>query len=376
MRHSQAGSKNWIQSTDKILLCSCMLLSAFSCLVLYSCYRAGMAQADVPVTQAAVTLAGSAAAVIVSFTDYRHLARLWPVMLAVSLLLCALLLTPLGFTPAGTDDRAWLRFGFFSFQPSELVKLAFIYTFAYHLSKVRKKINQLPTFLLLCLHGGAYIALITFQGDFGSASVFIAIFVVMMFSAGLSWRFISVGIVCALGLVPFVWKYMLPGYLRRRFYVAWDPSIDPTGDGFQQYRGQLALGSGQITGRGLFAENLVRVPLAHNDFIFAHIGQTLGLAGCAFTILALVFICGKILMVAKKSRDDLGSYICCGVFAVIFYQALINIGMVLCVVPVIGITLPFVSGGGSSLLILYLGIGMVMSVHRDAQKHTLFSKGG
>ena len=360
------------RTTDKWLLLFCILLSGFSCLVITSCYLAGFIRLNVVITQAGAMVLGIFAASLISLVDYHTIVKLWPLWAGTSLVLCLLLLTPLGYTPPGSDDRAWLRLFGFSLQPSELLKLSFAATFSLHLSKVRERMNTPGHFLLLCLHGGGYTMLVMFQGDYGSATVFFAMFIIMMFAAGLSVKLLLVGILLAAGEVPLVWNFVLPDYLKKRFYVAWNPASDPLGGGYQQYRGQIALGSGQWSGRGLFSDSLISVPEAHNDFIFAYIGQTLGLAGCAATVLGIALICGKILWTAHRSEDFLGCSLCCGVFAIIFYQALINIGMVLCVIPVIGITLPFVSGGGTSLLISYLGIGMVMSVARQNRIERIF----
>lgn len=372
MRKVQSALRQRWKTTDMWLLGLCVLLSCFGCLMMVSCYAAGFIRFSTVVTQTGAMLLGIVTAVWISLSDFRAAARLWPVWVGIGVLLCLLLWTPLGYTPAGSDDRAWLRFGSFSLQPSELLKLAFVYTFSLHLSKVQKNLNRLPQFTLLCLHGAAYTALVMVQGDFGSATVFLAMFVVMIFAAGLSLKFLLAGAVMLAAAVPLVWRFVLPGYLKDRFYVAWDPASDPLGSGYQQYKGQVALGSGQWFGRGLFAKGLVDVPEGHNDFVFAHIGQTLGFAGCVATVLMLVLICGKILRVARKSDSLLGSCICCGVFAILFYQSLVNIGMVLCLIPVIGITLPFVSGGGTSLLISFLGIGMVMSVSRQNKAGYIF----
>ena len=126
------------------------------------------------------------------------------------------------------------------------------------------------------------------------------------------------------------------------------------------------------SGKGLFNENLYYVPEARNDFIFSYIGQTMGFVGCAIILLLITCLCVKILVTAKMAKDKLGTYICIGVFAMFVFQTVINIGMVLCVIPVIGITLPFFSSGGTSVLISYIGIGMVLSVYRQNRKDLMF----
>lgn len=362
----------YIRTTDKWLLFICLVISAFSCTIMYSISFNGFASSKIFYMQCITAVVGVFAAIIISLFDYKILAKMWPVFVPIALILVLLTWTSLGYQPPGSDDKAWLNLGITTFQPSELLKLAFIYTFSLHLSKVRERINYMSTFLLLCLHGAVPTCLIMLQGDMGSALVFFAIFVVLMFSAGLSWKFWIIGIVGGLIATPLIWNFVLPDYLQARFKIAWNPGSDPLGDGFQQYKGQVALGSGELTGRGLFTQGLYDIPARHNDFVFAYIGQTLGFVGCIAIALLLTVLCVKILLIAGKSKDDLGCFICTGIFAVILFQSVINIGMVLCVIPVIGITLPFVSGGGTSALISYMSIGMVLGVYRQNDKEMVF----
>ena len=135
---------------------------------------------------------------------------------------------------------------------------------------------------------------------------------------------------------------------------------------YQQYRGQTAIGSGGLFGYGLFNGPYVqdgKIPLGFNDFIFASVGEELGFIGCLLAIGLITAICFRILKVARKSRDKAGKIICTGVFAMFAGQFIINIGMVLSFLPVIGVTLPFFSAGGTSTVCLYLGIGLVLSVY-------------
>lgn len=161
---------------------------------------------------------------------------------------------------------------------------------------------------------------------------------------GLSLRLIAVGFVGLAALAPLVWRFLLPDFLKERFLAAQHPEqyLSGTGNGWQQYLGRNALGSGLLSGRGLFSNsNLVSVPEAHNDFIFSYIGQTMGFVGCILTLLLLTALCVRILMVARMSKDVAGMLICSGVFAMLFFQIVVNIGMVLCILPVVGVTLPF-----------------------------------
>ena len=362
--------KEGFQGTDKLLLLLCIGLSTLSCVVIYSiCYH-GFISSSMFYTQLFASILGVVVAVVISFIDYQTIARFWPLYMAVSLIL-VLLTFVIGQTPEGSDDQAWLDLGFIWFQPSEALKLAFIFSFGFHLTMVKNRVNFLSTFLGLLAHALVPIGLIALQGDLGSMLVFVFIYVVMLIAAGLSWKLLAIAGGLIVVLAPIIW-FLLPDYLQERFMVAWNPSMDPLGAGMQQYRGQIALGSGQLFGRGLFAEGLYDFPARHNDMIFAYIGQTLGFVGCIAVALTITIICVKMLFIAKKSNDDMGLYICCGVFAIWLFQTILNIGMVICVLPVIGVTLPLVSYGGTSVMISYLSIGLVMSVHRQARQESMF----
>ena len=257
--------------------------------------------------------------------------------------------------------------GIFSLQPGELLKFSFILTLAWHLDRVQEQINHPKTLLLLCLHGAAPCVLIFLQGDMGSALIFFLIFVSMIFVSGLSWKYLALGFGCAVGLSPVVW-ILLPDYLKNRFLVLGDLENASLKEAYQQLMGRRILGSGMSFGKGLFSNDFTYVYAIENDLVMAHIGQALGFVGAACALLLLTVICGKILLIARSSRDYLGCSICTGVFAMIFFQSALNIGMVLGLLPVIGVTLPFFSQGGSSLAVSCLSVGLVLSVSAADQK--------
>ncbi len=362
----------YIKSVDKLLLLFCFIASGISLVLLYSIIYAGFLPNDrLFIIQSVAILLGIVVAIIVSLFDYHTLSKLWKLYVPLSLFLVLLTFTPLGIMREGSDDQAWLPLGPTTFQPSELLKLAFIFTFALHLEKVRDSVNKPLNLLLLCIHGAVPTGLIALQGDFGSALVFLCIFIVMLFTAGLSWKYMLGGVAAVAAATPFIWNVILSGerqYLQDRIMVALHPELDPLGAGYQQMKGRTALGSGQIFGKGLFADNLIFPSEGYNDFIFSYIGQTLGFIGCIAVALLLALICVKILLVARMSKDPLGCYLCAGIFAIFIFQSTINIGMVLCLLPVIGVTLPFISSGGTSVVTSYLAIGIVLSVYRQNKK--------
>ena len=298
----------------------------------------------------------------------------------MSLILVLLLFTSLGRGVYGADDIGWLNLGFIQFQPSELLKIAFIMTFATHLSKVGARLNEPLNMLLLLLHAGVPVLIIMKQGDDGSALVFISIFVAMLFAAGISWKYIAAAIVAVPAVVYFAWTRLMQPYQIKRIQILWDTELqqeEMLGIYMQQYLGKKALGSGRITGLGVFgSDKYTYVPEIDTDFIFSYIGMTLGFVGCILTALMLGIICLKILSVAFSSKDTLGRLICVGVFAVFFSHSVINIGMDLGVMPVIGIPLPLISAGGTSVIALYAAIGLVMSVyfHRHKEEHMFYTE--
>lgn len=363
---------DFLRRVDKVLFGLCIICAGFSMLLLYSIYANGFMTSSRSVwIQLAATIIGIAAAVVMSMVDYELMAKLWKFHLPFTVFL-VLLTFVFGIQREGADDKAWLDLGITTIQPSEFLKISFIVTFAYHLSKVKNHLNTPKTLGLLLLHMVAVSGLIVVQGDFGSALIFLFIGICMLIVAGLSWKVILGGVI-SLPVVGFlVWNFIFSDLHRRRVIIAFNPALDPSGDGYQQMRGRIALGSGQLFGRGLFADNLTSVPEMRNDFIFSYIGQTLGFVGCILTVALLIAICVRILYVSRLSQDALGEYICVGVFAVVFFQSAINIAMVLCVAPVIGITLPFFSSGGSSMLTMFMTIGLVLSVYHKNRRIGMF----
>lgn len=370
-----------VKRIDKILILLCLTACAFSVLLLYSMYVNGVQ--DITEysykTQIIAISLGVGAMLVLAVIDYKKLSKLWFLYAPVALILVLLLFTPLGISRNGADDIGWLDLGVTTVQPSELMKIAYIMTFSTHLYKVGDKMNKLPQFILLCIHGIAPAAIVSVQGDDGTALVFLCMFVVMMFVAGLSWKYITLGVVSVPILVYIAWNYLMQPHHKQRFLILFDPELQQQEISnlyYQQYWGKIALASGGLEGQGLWGGKYVHVPEIRNDFIFSYIGMTLGLIGCVFTVVLLLVICLKILSVASLSKDNLGKFICIGVFTMILFHSIINIGMVLSVVPVIGIPLPFISSGGTSTLSMLASIGLVLSVyaHRSKNYHMFYNE--
>ncbi len=360
----------YFRKLDKLLFIMTAALSVLGVILLYSIYvnEAATIALDSGVykKQAIAVAAGWAAALMISAMDYNKILKLWVLYAPAAIILSLLTFTSLGI--AVDDDRAWLDLGFITIQPSELLKIAFVTTFALHLSKTGDKINRLGNVALLCIHAAIPTLIVMIQGDDGTASVFIMIFIIMMFAAGISWKYILPCVIALPIALYFVWTKLMKPFQKMRFLVLFDDELDPLGIGYHQRVSKTALGSGQIFGKGLTGGEYVKVPEAANDFIFSYLGQCFGFIGCISVIAVLTFICMKILSDSRIAKDATGRYLCIGVYAMICVHCILNLGMVFGMTPVIGVPLPFMSQGGTSALAMYIGIGLVMSTYSHSEK--------
>ena len=394
--------KRYLQSTDLLYLALCLGCTVLSVLTLISIGRFelggfAMDEAEGVITglggykqafvQAVASAMGIVCAILISLIDYKALAKLWPIHAAVTWGMVLLTLVfheksflgiTIGHAPVGTQNYSWIVLpGGISLQPTELAKISFILMFAMHLESVRDHINEPRELGKLLLHLLIPVGLIHIQGDDGTAIIFTCIGCMMLFVAGLSWKYVlgaiaSVATVLALVLTFFQDKLLHSYQISRILAVIAPDQVDPKFT-YQQDQGKVSIGAGKIFGRGLFGEQHHTVANAHNDFIFSYIAEAVGFIGCLILIGVLVAIAVRTLTTGLRSKDRMGTYICTGVFAAIAWQIVINLGMNLGVLPVIGVTLPFLSAGGTSALMMYLSVGLVLSVYTH-NKQTLFGK--
>lgn len=380
LKQNKSRIGEFIKRTDKLYLLFCIACSAISSVTLLSwCkYASSNGSYRVFYVQVAASAVGIVCALIISTVDYRLMARLWPLHASATWFLVLLTFIRKGPFGAsnGTDNYSWIKLPLgLSIQPTELAKISFILTFALHLSNVKEKINEPKVLIKLILHWLAPVALIHFQGDDGTALIFLVIGAVMLFSAGLSYKYILSVFGAALISIPlwfpFLWGRM-GDYQRNRILGLLNPE-DATYRAilYQQNMARISIGAGEITGRGLFSSEHHYVPENQNDFIFSYISEAMGFVGSMLVIILLCCIIAKTFTTAMKSQDVIGSYICVGVAAVFITQMVLNLGMNLYLLPVIGITLPFFSAGGTSVTMLYLSVGVVLSVYAHNKK-TIF----
>ena len=397
--------RQYFKRSDKIYLLLCIFSSVMAVLALSSwAAKQGNGFATDEVTgaiigigdyrralvQAGASVIGIVIALLLSCVDYRSLVKVWPVhvVLTWGLVLPTLVIRnvsigplTIGYNAGDTDNYSWYKLGGFTFQPTELAKISFILTFAMHLNNVRSRINEPKELAKLLLHLLVPIAIIHVQGDDGTAIIYGIIGCCMMFAAGLSWKYIFAAFAAAGAAVAVAFAFFSDkigkGYQWYRILAVLDPE-NTTGWApsetvwkniiYQQQRGEIALGSGGIFGNGLFTGRDYSVPNAHNDFILSWIGNVAGFVGCCVVLGVLLALVIKTFATGAHSEDLLGSYICAGIGGALMAQIAVNVGMNLRVLPVIGVTLPFYSAGGSSVLMLYICAGLVLSVYSHNTK--------
>lgn len=362
---------DYIRETDKVLLLLCTVATLYGSVLVLSATFIGSGYQRFLV-QLIGWFLGVCVAIAFSLVDYKNMMKHWylAALFTVGLVLITFWF---GYAPDGTDDKAWLALPFGqSIQPSELLKIGFIITFAAHVNSIpQKNISKFKNVFLMALHGGFPVVLIHLQGDDGSALVIAFIFLAMMYTAGVRIGYFAAAFGVVAAAVPAVWFLVMNDAQKERILALFSPELYEDII-YQQARGETAIGSGGWFGYGLFKGPYVQsgqIPLGYNDFIFASAGEELGFFGCMAIIAILAVICWRILVVGKRARDASGKIICAGVFAMFAAQSLINLGMCLRILPVIGVTLPFFSAGGTSIVCLFLGIGLVLSVyyHRNVK---------
>jgi rod shape determining protein RodA len=219
-----------------------------------------------------------------------------------------------------------------------------------------------------------YFIPIILQGDVGTALVYIGMFIIALFIAGIYYRYILLGTVSLISTVPFVWE-LLNANRQRRILFGLQPELDPLGVGYQPLVARMALGSGQMDGlgygQGIQTQNDL-LPESHTDFIYAIIGEEFGFIGSMAVLILLIIIILLLIKTAIKAKDKEGYYISIIIAGMIFSQMLINIGMCIGITPVIGVTLPFLSYGGSSILSLFMTLGLIQSIRIKPEKSLKF----
>jgi cell division protein FtsW len=356
-------------STDLMLLAATVALLGFGLVMVWSASSA-LAQERYGsayyflVKQAAWSVISLAAMVVALRLDYRALRR--PAVVYSVAALATLLLIVVLFLPAVNDTHRWIRLGPLSFQPAELAKLAVVLLLAYHIEKRAERVNEFVALFPALLLLGWFAFLVFIQPDLGTAFTLVLTGSVMLAVAGVRLRyFAALAIPAAAVLYQAV---MSVAWRRGRILTFLDPWSDPQGAGYQVIQSLIAVGTGGLTGVGLMEgrQKLFYLPYPYSDFIFAVIGEELGILGALAVVLAFGVLLWRGLRAAWGAPDDFGRFLAAGLTLSIVLQAFINISVTLGLLPTKGIPLPFISAGGSSLLFALIGVGLVANVSQHA----------
>lgn len=360
------------KKTDWPLIIVTMCLSVFGIIVIYSATRTLDTNTNVIVQSISFAI-GIGLLVLLQRFDYEQFKNMIkPIYIISVLMLVAVLI--FGIT-GDWGARSWIRIGAIGIQPSEFAKICFIITFSYHLSMVEEDINRPLVIFGLILHLSVPVLLIMCQPDLGSMLVFLFMFACMLFAARLSWKYI---VPVALGGVislPFIYKYVLNEYQQKRIQVFFNPDLDPLNRGYNVIQSKIAVGSGQLWGKGYLQgtqNQLGYLPTKYTDFIFSVISEEFGFIGAALVALALFFIIWRCFKTAQRSSNLFGRYICVGTASMLLFHSFENMGMCIGLMPVTGIPLPFVSYGGTSMVTNMIAIGLVLSVAYHNKRRSVF----
>lgn len=355
-----------------LLFILCAAATIFGMVVISSATASYAAKGDdtnYVLVQGMAFILGIALFIFFTVIDIDIIADRWAILFIFDVALI-LALIPFGYGGEETGNNAWLRFMGIGIQPAEVVKVVYIILMAKHISYLKqyRDLNSVFSMGQLVIHFLFMFGLIiAVSRDLGSALVYMFIFIVMIFTAGVKLYWFAIGIASLAAVTPFLWTNFLSQNQKDRIMAPYDASIDVDGDGvlWQTNNSKLALASGQLTGTGLYNGTQSQsdaLPEKHNDFIFAVIGEELGMIGCCVVIVLLLAIIIRCVYIGLKSRNTMNMLICFGVAATITIQTFENIGMCIGIAPVIGVTLPFFSYGGSSILTMFAAMGLVSGI--------------
>ena len=354
--------------SDKVLLLLCLVTSCLGCIAIASATAHRETLRFVFMQLGAISI-GVVCYLLVSCVDLEFVSEHRMALVVFNTVLLLLLI------PFGTDfksgNKSWLDFPFlpFSIQPAELCKITYILIMASVMASYQRRISSVKSVFSMVFHLGLLVGVnMAVSKDAGVSLIFVFIFIGMAAAGGVHpfWFGLGGGTIAA--VAPIAWFKLMQPHQKNRILMLFDPTIDPTGIGVRYHtkRSLLSLTGGGLLGQGLFNGNRTQIgalPAQHTDFIFSAIGEELGYVGCVLVLLLLVSIILRCVWVGFKSPDYLRRLVCFGVATALIFQVCSNVGMCIGVTPVIGLTLPFISYGGSSIVSLYAMLGLVSGVH-------------
>jgi len=349
---------------DWALFLGTALLAVIGVVNLYSATSVSRdALREIYVQQVYWLVFGGILATLVAAIDYRHYERLGYGLYALGVVLLVLVFI------LGRDIRGssrWINIGSFSFQPSEFMKLFLVIALAKYLHDDPKSEGRtLRDLAIPALIALVPMALVMRQPDLGTALILGLIFVTVCALTRIALRSLAVLVVSGGVLLPVMWSYVLKDYQKTRVTAFLNPEANILGTGWHAHHARVAIGNGGIFGQGFMRgtqNQFLFLPDQHSDFPFAVFAEDWGLLGCAVLVLLYAFLVGWSIRVAATAKDRFGAVLAIGIGALIFWHAFFNLGMVTGLLPVVGVTLPLFSAGGSSVMTILIGIGLLMNV--------------
>ncbi|HHV29589.1 rod shape-determining protein RodA [Acetivibrio mesophilus] len=363
-------NSNIVKRFDYFLFLAVTFLSVIGAFVLKSAVATMPSGRRMFLVQMGSIVVGTILALIISLLDYKDFKILGIPFYIFTVVLLVLVL----FIGTGEElgSRSWLNIMGFSLQPSELAKISMVLISSVFLERIYDgQKNRTANIIKFVIYTSIPIVLVMAQKDFGTTLVFVFAVFVMLFVFGISYKYILMMMGACVASLPIIWFFVLNDNRRNRIRVFLNPELDPLGAGWNVIRSKIAIGSGQIFGKGLFkgiqTQNSL-VPVKESDFIFSVVGEELGFVGAVIILALVFFILMRCLYIVRNARDRYGAFLVTGITAFFAIHFIENIGMSIGLLPVTGIPLPFVSQGGSAMLTNYIAIGVVLSVSARRQK--------
>ena len=369
MRRYFEELKDFIKKGDMILLILCLCVAGFGVICIASATSAEKFGSNFKYIAVQVVSIGLGVLMyaLVSSIDLDFLSEHRGMMVAFNVLLLLMLISPLG-TDNNTGNRSWINTGIVMVQPAEICKITYIIINASVMASHQNRISHPVSIIHMLMHLGLLVGLnLALSSDMGVSLIFVFIFIGMAFAGGVSlwWFALAIGSIAA--AFPILWQF-LGQYQRNRILILFDPTIDPQGIN-ERYHSKINLQSltgGGLTGQGLFQGNRTQggaLFAQHTDYIFSSMGEELGFVGCVVIMLLELAIIARCIYVGVRCQDYMRRLVCYGAASALMFQLMINVGMCIGVMPVIGLTLPLISYGGSSVVTILAMLGLVSGAY-------------
>lgn len=352
-----------IKQLDWKLIVTLLAIFIYGLVILSSATHANQTgNYDRIIKQSIAFILGIVMIIFILFFDYNYIGQYYKGLYVTSVILLAIVLTPLGAVRGGA--KSTLDLGPLDLQTAELVKLTFILSYAKIVEMKKGRLDNVKDIMRLLMYAAPIIGLLIAQPDLGTAIVFCCIIAGIIFTAGIDYKILRKAILVVVVLLPIVYLCIDP-YQQARITGFLHPEDTSIQGNYQVMQSNIAIGSGGLTGKGLYQGTQNQedfLPIQDSDFIFAVVGEELGVIGMVALIGLFAYFLYRMIMIANESKDEYGTLVVIGVASMFAYQIIQNIGMTVSLIPVTGVTLPFVSYGGSSVLTSMANLGLVLNV--------------